>query len=196
MEIKKFLTRLTQNSDTHARWLNSLSYLEYRGFRKIVRSQRTQDIDEDILVHSMEEVRHALFFKKLAVKVGGSKFSTYAANNLLAESILKSYFYELDNIGSAMCHQLDTKCDQKKLYRLITWIVEERAMGVYRLYEEVLREQGFDFTLRPVLVDESRHLEEVQGQAAQLEDKGKSLLALEERYFRRMWIAMTSEIVQ
>ena len=44
----------------HARWLNTFSYLEYVGFRKIVKSQRAEGLTAAILGHACEEARHAL----------------------------------------------------------------------------------------------------------------------------------------
>jgi hypothetical protein len=37
----------------HARWLNTFSYLEYVGFRKIVKSQRAEVLTAAILGHAL-----------------------------------------------------------------------------------------------------------------------------------------------
>ena len=66
-----------QDDHIHARWLNTFSFLEYIGFRKIVKSQRAEVLNRSLLVHALEEGRHALLLKKLAVKLGGSKFDFY-----------------------------------------------------------------------------------------------------------------------
>ena len=39
----------------HARWLNTFSYLEYVGFRKIVKSQRAEVLTAAILGHACEK---------------------------------------------------------------------------------------------------------------------------------------------
>src|ERR1700730_12813184 len=57
----------------HARWLNTFSYLEYVGFRKIVKSQLAEVLAAAILGHACEEGRHALGLKKLAIKLGGAQ---------------------------------------------------------------------------------------------------------------------------
>lgn len=194
MEIKNFLITLTQNSNLHAQWLNSLSYLEYRGLRMILRSQKTEDMDVELLAHTMEEARHALYFKKLALKIGGEGFSHYTAETLLSESYLKSYFYHLNN-GSLDIHNHSTDAhDNKKIYELMTWIIEERALAVYEIYNEVLKSQGFDFNLEPILADEAKHLNKVRQQTKELHESKQKLQHLDENYFQQVWSAFQQEI--
>jgi hypothetical protein len=80
----------------HARWLNTLSYLEYVGFRKIVKSQRAEVLTAAILGHACEEGRHALGLKKLAIKLGGVQFDSYAPAVLLCSEEAAAYFQDLD----------------------------------------------------------------------------------------------------
>ena len=80
----------------HARWLNTFSYLEYVGFRKIVKSQRAEYLTAAILGHACEEGCHALSLKKLAVKLGGAEFDSYSPEVLLCDEEAKTYFQELD----------------------------------------------------------------------------------------------------
>ena len=80
----------------HARWLNTLSYLEYVGFRKIVKSQRAEVLTAAILGHACEEGRHALGLKKLAIKLGGVQFDSYAPEVLLCGEEAAAYFQGLD----------------------------------------------------------------------------------------------------
>ena len=55
-----------RNPNLHARWLNMFSYLEYIGFRKIVKSQGAENLSLETLGHAVEEGRHALMLKKFA----------------------------------------------------------------------------------------------------------------------------------
>lgn len=195
MDIKNFLIALTQNSNLHAQWLNSLSYLEYRGLRMILRSQKTEDMDVGILAHAMEEARHALYFKKLALKIGGEYFAHYTPNTLLSESYLKSYFYHL-NSGSLDIYKNSTETyEGKKIYELMTWIIEERALSVYEIYNEVLQSQGFDFNLEPILADEAKHLNKVRKQTEELQDSKKELQRLDENYFQQVWKAFQQDLL-
>ena len=50
----------------------------------------------EMLTHTMEEVRHALFFKRQAVRLHGDAFRTYTGENMLCASAIKKYFYDLD----------------------------------------------------------------------------------------------------
>lgn len=195
--MKNLLLKIVKDKNAHARWLNSLSYLEYRGFRKIARSQNTEDIDEDLLSHAMEEVRHALFFKKLAIKVGGSSFSYYKTETLLSEAAIKSYFYELDLNTAKLCARTGHS-DKKSIYHCVTWLIEERAMQVYQEYDLTLKTQKFDFSLRPVLIDEIRHLDGVRNLVPRFftneKIKLESLFEIEAVCFKKLLAAFYAQL--
>jgi len=151
-----FFHRLLGNDRAHACFLNSLSYLEYRGARKIARALRTEDIDPEVLKHAFEESRHALYFKSLALKLGGPDFRRYESHSLFAASAVKTYFYQLDRMVGRYSP------DPKTSYTWTTWLVEERAMEVYSLYDRLLAERHSEISLAPVLKDEAQHLEFVR----------------------------------
>jgi hypothetical protein len=81
--LEDLVERIVADPALHARWLNTFSYLEYVGFRKIVKSQRAEVLTAAILGHACEEGRHALGLKKLAIKLGGARFDSYAPETLL-----------------------------------------------------------------------------------------------------------------
>jgi hypothetical protein len=85
----------------HARWLNTFSYLEFVGFRKIVKSQRAEVLTAAILGHACEEGRHALGLKKLAIMLGGAQFDSYAPEALLCGEDAAAYFQDLDKTCDA-----------------------------------------------------------------------------------------------
>lgn len=194
---------LTQNPILHAQWLNSLSYLEYRGLRMILRSQHTTDIDVGVLGHVMEEARHALYFKKLALKIGGELFTHYTPKTLLSESYLKSYFYNLNHSSlnlsrntrnSSNLKKNSEPYENKQLYELMTWIIEERALAVYEIYNEVLKSQGFEFNLDPILADETKHLNKMRQQTKELHYSKQELQLLDDNYFQTVWSAFQQEV--
>ena len=124
MDIAIALRQIVADRELHALWLNSLSYLEYRGFRKIARSQRSGDVTLDVLMHAMEEVRHAIVFKRQALRVGGESFRAYTEETMLAGPAVKKYFDDLD---AAVAHQLgDVNRDElaRAAYCVITWLIE------------------------------------------------------------------------
>ncbi len=94
--LESLVDRIVADPALHARWLNTFSYLEYVGFRKIVKSQRAEGLTAAILGHACEEGRHALGLKKLAVKLGGAEFDSYAPEAVLCGEEAEAYFQNLD----------------------------------------------------------------------------------------------------
>lgn len=198
MKMKSFLEAVTINTHTHARWLNSLSYLEYRGFRKIARALETQDINTEILSHVMEEARHALYFKKLAIKVGGKTFDSYENSLLLSPQALRKYYFNLDFEINQTLKTIQTISHRKAVYQFVTWLIEVRAMKLYQCYSEILMKHGFSFSLNPILSDEMRHLEEVSAEATKVllqSNINPNLFAsIEEKHFEELIEVLEREL--
>ena len=72
-------------------------------------------------------------------------------------------------------------------YLYTTWIVETRAVRVYSLYNQILRQKQFSFTLNSILKDEEKHLNQVknliQARDREHETHFQELAAFEEREF-------------
>lgn len=64
--IKSALRKIIADERVEARWLNTISYLEYVGARKIFRSVATSHPSVSVLDHLADETRHAAAFKVLA----------------------------------------------------------------------------------------------------------------------------------
>lgn len=157
------LTGIVSDSDLHAKWLNTFSYLEYIGFRKIVKSQGGDRLDAETLAHAVEEGRHALLLKKLALKTGGSKYNTYALDALLCGAEAEGYFQTLDNACESQVRFQAPNQDCVRLtYLYVTWLVELRALSVYGLYQEALRAAGIPAPLNGLLAEEDKHLGAVE----------------------------------
>ena len=160
--LAKLLPIIVNNPDLHAKWLNTLSFLEYIGFRKIVKSQIAEQLDLETLGHAVEEGRHALLLKKRAVKTGGLNFKTYSAESLLCGTAAEAYFQSLDR---ACSDQLGVDMAPEKSTRLtylyVTWLVELRALSVYGLYQEALAATGASPPLNGLLAEEDQHLTSV-----------------------------------
>ncbi len=197
--IDEFLSQVIKDEATHAKWLNNLSYLEYRGARKIMRALDTQEIDDDILTHAMEEIRHALYFKHLAIRLGGKKFRRYTTETLLSERAIKNYFYELDQAANRIISGTKIQTDSRlEIYRLVTWLIEERALDIYQRYEGLLQKEKFKISLKPILLDETRHLGEVKNiLGMELSARGvgiESLLQIEREIFEQTLTALRCAI--
>ena len=153
-----FLSTLIHEPQWHARWLNTLSFLEYIGARKIIKSQEAHSLDLMMLEHISEETRHAHFFKRLSEKVLPGACLGYREGELLAGRESERYFQSLDAMVTTELGTPRTRLN----YLYVTWLIEERAVLVYKLYSQVMREKGGAFKLQAVLNEEGRHLEEMR----------------------------------
>src|SRR6188474_947111 len=68
---RRLLDRIVVDAPLHARFVNTLSRLEYVGVRKILKSRRSEHIGLDGLQHILDEAVHALRLKKAAVALAG-----------------------------------------------------------------------------------------------------------------------------
>ena len=118
---------IVADAGLHARWLNTFSYLEYVGFRKIVKSQRAEALTAEILNHALEEGRHALGLKNIALKIGGETFATYAPANMLCGDEAEDYFQNLDAACDAIFADRPDAQRVKLVYCYVTWLIERRA---------------------------------------------------------------------
>lgn len=151
------LARLVQNNELHARFLNTISLMEYMGARKIVKSQIEKHIDAEVLAHMSEEIRHAQIFKKMALKLSDGKLKTYSDQHLLAGPEGRAYIQSVDQSVAAALHGEDPKTN----YLLSTLLIEERANDVYPFYGELVEPLGFGGYLRTILREEENHLEQI-----------------------------------
>ncbi len=199
MNLATTLKGIISDPQMHARWLNSLSYLEYRGFRKIARSRSTEEMTFDILMHTAEEVRHSLFFKKQAVRIGGNDFDSFREDALMCPESLKSYFFEIDSKATLAISSLEKHLLSGAAYSLVTWLVEKRAMSIYQVYEELLKASSARFSLSGVLKEESLHLKEVGNNAERLLIKHgfdiALISAIEEREFNKLWSLIEANVL-
>lgn len=158
MDIHNLLLKIISNHHSHACWLNSLSYLEYRGVRKILRSQNTNDMNLSLLQHIFEEAKHSMMLKRFAIQLGGQLFANYSDKNTLVFSEFKKYFYSIDmNVNNLL---VEKSMNISKAYHLTSWIIEVRAIYVYKIYNQLLKSTNFNFNLHFLLNDEEKHLQE------------------------------------
>ena len=155
--LLKILEKITADKKIHSLWLNTLSYLEYIGARKILKSLPASILNKTFLQHIQEESRHSLFFKKLAENMA-QKTLSFKKNELLASKSASNYFQQIDHytLNFNPSHPVIS-------YLYTTYVVEQRAMVVYSLYHEMLKRKGFSLSLQSVLNDEKDHLEYVFG---------------------------------
>ncbi|MCZ8341779.1 MAG: rubrerythrin [Leptospira sp.] len=191
--IIKVLRKLTQDKNTHALWLNTVSLLEHIGSRKILMTQSGEDTSEMILRHATEEARHALFFKKAARQVLPEFSFGYEAKNLVRGTAAKIYFAKLDaSVRKELKSEFENHPKFSYLaYLYTTTVIEERAMVVYNLYDEVLKDSEENLQLRNLILEEEGHLEEMTNEMSRLDPNFRErlarLLSKESKLFGRFW---------
>jgi rubrerythrin len=158
MKFNEVINRLIDQPLLHARFVNTLSMLEYVGARKILKSQRAEDISMQILGHAAEEMRHSQILKGLALQLSDGRLNSYAENHLLCGTEAKNYFQTVDYA----CAGALRSGDVNKNYLLTTLLIEERAFDIYPDYEIILRDRHIPNALGSIVRDEGKHLAEMR----------------------------------
>jgi hypothetical protein len=184
----------------HARWLNTFSYLEYVGFRKIVKSQRAEGLTAAILGHACEEGRHALGLKKLAIKLGGAQFDSYAPDVLLCGEEAEAYFQDLDKACDEAFADRSKQERAKLSYGYVTWLVERRALDVYGIYKQALGDSEIARKLGSLLAEETKHLADVEALLRagdpEFSTRSKEFEAVEAAPYQNFNDALTCELAR
>ncbi len=192
------IAAVVKDDRVHARFLNTFSFLEYIGFRKIVKSQRAEVLNRLLLTHALEEGRHAMVLKKLAMKLGGRDFDFYRAETMFCPEAAKTYFQELDHQCDAKFAQLGDLERSKLVYLYVTWLIERRALDVYGSYRDILGSSDLAPRLNALLAEEVGHLRAVEAgiAAGDPEHAARSAQfeALEAALYRDFVTAMAHEI--
>lgn len=159
--LNSCLSQIVRSQELHARMLNTFSFLEYIGFRKILKSQPADLMSAETLEHAVEEGRHALRLKKLALKLGGSEFKHYVTGNMLRGEEAENYFQSLDRFCEASLSNLSESTKKRLTYLYVTLLIEIRALQVYEIYQVNLKAMGLPLALQSLLKEEESHMEYV-----------------------------------
>ncbi|MCB1314869.1 MAG: hypothetical protein KDK34_11600 [Leptospiraceae bacterium] len=207
------LADIVRSPVLHARWLRTLSMLEFMGTRKIARSMRPDALNEMRLAHLSEEARHAHFFQRMANRVASDfgmedpdafhvESTQLSSRDLLAGFAAARYFHALDAGVFKALRQASLSPERVRLlcYLYVTALIEERAGVVYSKYEEQLRLNAAPFHLRGILAEEDRHLSEMYARITEL-DAGRqrrlyAFRMMEQYLFARFATAIQKTVVQ
>ncbi len=154
---KQILQEVVTQPAVHARFLNTLSLLEYIGARKIMKSQEESRITPIVLAHMTEEIRHAQILKKLAIKVGGASVQSYGEDSVLCGYEGRAYMQAIDHKACEVVGEKNSWVN----YLLTTLVVEERAQELYPFYDELLAPLGLNGPLKAIFREEEEHLAQV-----------------------------------
>jgi len=190
MHLHQLLSSIVKDTNTHAKWLNTLSYMENAGARKISASEHKEEVTLLILKHAAEEHRHAYYLKKQLAKLDETLCKTYQSAELLVPNHTRFYLNALD---VEVCRYLKqhfklSGSDLKfAAYLFVTYAIEVRADELYPIYQEVLTENESKVTVKSIILEEEGHLEEMLNQLKEFspdwEQHAKEIVRIEETMF-------------
>ncbi|BAV05403.1 hypothetical protein FLA_1410 [Filimonas lacunae] len=180
----------------HARWLNTLSFMENAGARKISACEHAEEVSIIQLKHAAEEHRHAYYLKKQITKLEVPFCEGYAAADLLAPVYTRHFLHQLDiqTCKYLKKHfQLSPTGLKYAAYLFVTYAIEVRADMLYPVYQEVLTRNNQKVMVKSIILEEEGHLEEMikqlEGFAPDWEKYAKDVLAIEEQLYTA-WVAV------
>lgn len=160
--IEELLTTITDSPELHAKWLNTLSFLENCGARKIAACEHPTLVREEVLKHASEEFRHAHYLKRQINRVSSTSMSTYTLPFLLGGTATLHYLTALDLKTSRYLKGQSLPSLKEAAYLLVTYAIEKRADELYPIYDAILRKRGSRITVKSILLEEKGHLEEMK----------------------------------
>lgn len=162
-EITGLMQSIVPDPFLHALWINTLSYLENCGARKIASCEHPTAVKEEMLKHAAEEFRHAFFLKTQLRRVGFS-FHDYRLFHLLGGWAAYHYLDLLDLHTSRYLRQSGRSLTETKQlsYLLVTYAIELRASELYPIYQSILKQHASKVQVQSILLEEKEHLQEME----------------------------------
>ncbi len=163
-QFRELLTYIISSDELHAKWLNTLSFLENCGARKIAACEHPTLVREEMLKHAAEEFRHAHYLKRQITRVTSRPFHDYSLDTLLGSTTALHYLFALDIKASKyLLKQRFSKKNIKEIaYLLVTYAIELRAEELYPIYDEALRKTKSKVNVKSILMEEKEHLNEMR----------------------------------
>jgi hypothetical protein len=199
--IGPLLERIIPDVALHARFVNTLSRMEYVGVRKILKSRRAEHLDLDGLQHILDEAVHALRLKKAATALAGrepGRVQTFADADTLAGDAGEDYLQALDRRAEEALGDLPEAERPEANYLLTSAAIEVRSQVFYPIYDERLQSLGAGFSVAAISKDEDRHLAEMAGglarQLGEWRSRLEPVLAAEEALFGRLLTAIEAAL--
>lgn len=171
-EHTKLLLRSIVNNDIlHSKWLNTLSFLENCGARKIAACEHPTLVKEEMLKHASEEFRHAHHLKRQIQRIPSViALDTYSLPYILGGTATLHYLHSLDIQASRYLKTWNLSKSEIKeaAYLLVTYAIELRAAELYPLYDEVLKKAHSKVAVKSILLEEKEHLHDMEEGLKQL----------------------------
>jgi hypothetical protein len=169
--LTKLLPLIICSDQLHAKWLNTLSFLENCGARKIAKCEHPTKVKQEMLKHAAEEFRHALILKQQITKISTFPLETYALNHLLGSRKTLCYLQSLDILTSRLLKRelgLEKSSLKQAAYCLVTYAIELRASELYPLYQQALKLHGSKVSVKSIIFEEEEHLKEMEEEIEKL----------------------------
>lgn len=162
-KIVDLVQQVVSTPALHGLWLNTLSYLENCGARKIASCEHPTAVKEEMLKHAAEEFRHA-FYLKTQLKRIGEAYEDYRSPNLLGGCAAYQYLNRLDVQTSRYLREIGATLSETKqlAYLLVTYAIELRAGELYPIYQKALRKNSSKVQVQSILLEEKEHLQEME----------------------------------
>lgn len=163
-QIEQLLTTIVASHELHAKWLNTLSFLENCGARKIAACEHPTLVKEEMLKHAAEEFRHAHHLKCQITRVFPDPMDNYSPSFMLGGAATLHYLTDLDLKTSRYlkAQGLSKHSIKEAAYLLVTYAIELRAEELYPLYDRILRKAGSRVAVKSILLEEKEHLDEMK----------------------------------
>ncbi len=163
-QLEPLLDHIVSSHFLHARWLNTLSYLENCGARKIAACEHPTLVKEEMLKHAAEEFRHAHYLKRQIEKISSACLEDYSLGSMLGERSTLHYLTALDVKASRYLKSngFSKNSIKEAAYLLVTYAIELRAAQLYPIYDAVLRNSRSAVAVKSILLEEKEHLEEMK----------------------------------
>ncbi|MDR6486762.1 rubrerythrin [Chryseobacterium vietnamense] len=203
MEFHHLLKRIVQDGNTHAKWLNTLSFMENAGARKISKCEHPTLVSQIQLKHAAEEHRHAYYLKKQIGKINPELCKTYESTELLAPIATSQYLHSLDIKACRYLQKafnLDKTDIKYAAYLFVTYAIEVRADELYPVYQEALTEASSKIMVKSIILEEEGHLEEMINQLNEFspdwKDHADHILTIEKELHEEWINAVTEGVTQ
>jgi rubrerythrin len=201
MEFYDLLERITKDNKVHAKWLNTLSFMENAGARKISACEHSTNVSLIQLKHAAEEHRHAYYLKKQIGKLSPAFCKTYDNEELLGSSATRQYLHALD-IKTCRYLQNNLSLTKEELkyaaYLFVTYAIELRADDLYPVYQEILTKESHKIMVKSIILEEEGHLEEMISQlndfSADWKSHAEHILIIEEQLHDQWLKAIAQEV--
>ncbi len=201
MDVYRLLKNIISHPELHARWLNTLSFMENAGARKISAAEHASEVSLIQLKHAAEEHRHAYYLKKQISKLSPDLCRSYQSHELLAARATRQYLHALDvKTCRYLRNHYRLSPDELKYaaYLFVTYAIEVRADLLYQVYQDILTETGSKIMVKSIILEEEGHLEEMISQLCEFSPKWKDhadcIVSMEEELHQEWLNSISNEI--